>query len=181
MIAGSNNVQQKSTTSYSYENINNYGVSTAEQKTVTTTTSVPITTLTISLGNYIESKPVYKPITVNPTSDIYTWSTTTQVPVTTTTVTTSSSSNSASTSVGSNTINLNENKVVIAGCAEQSNGVCVKCAYRFYSWNGACRAVNDLCKSWNNNGGCTECYGGYDLSGSDCVPSKVVLPVQPQP
>ena len=70
----------------------------------------------------------------------------------------------------------------IPGCAQVQNGVCVKCAFRYYAANGVCRAVNDLCKSWNdNNGACTDCYDGYELSSGECVLRKQQLPVQPQP
>ena len=70
----------------------------------------------------------------------------------------------------------------IPGCAEVSNGRCTKCALRFYSNNGVCQAVSDLCKSWSLiNGACSDCYTGYELSAGACVLSKQVLPVQPQP
>lgn len=31
-------------------------------------------------------------------------------------------------------------------------------------------AVSDLCQTWNNNGFCTSCYGGYTLYNGVCRP-----------
>lgn len=70
---------------------------------------------------------------------------------------------------------------MIPGCAEiGSNGNCLKCAFRYYFRNGVCVAVNDQCKAWNeNNGACTDCYPGYSLYNTDCVPYQVTVGVQP--
>jgi hypothetical protein len=56
-------------------------------------------------------------------------------------------------------------------CITFSNGVCQKCAYRYYLSNKACFQVNPFCKSWvNTTGVCLSCYDGYLLDlNSQCI------------
>lgn len=50
------------------------------------------------------------------------------------------------------------------------NGGCDVCAFRTVKdYNGRCKKVSDQCREWDNTGCCTSCYGGYKLSGGDCV------------
>lgn len=61
-----------------------------------------------------------------------------------------------------------------SGCAViASNGSCSKCALRYVKNNDGCKKVSDLCSAWNlTTGGCTDCYPGSSLNGSECVVSK---------
>ena len=53
---------------------------------------------------------------------------------------------------------------------DQIRGVCLRCAFRYFNFNGICKVVSDQCSSWNQNtGACTSCYGGYRLSDFSCV------------
>ena len=36
-----------------------------------------------------------------------------------------------------------------------------------------CLAVNDNCATFNNDGECTSCFKGYEVSGGICVLSQV--------
>lgn len=55
-------------------------------------------------------------------------------------------------------------------CQKFSNGACLQCATKYYlDTTGKCKQVNSLCKTADNNGACTSCYGGYIISGITCV------------
>lgn len=42
------------------------------------------------------------------------------------------------------------------------------------SSNGKCMQANPLCKTFNlNNGACTSCYPGYEVSQNTCEPARV--------
>jgi hypothetical protein len=48
-------------------------------------------------------------------------------------------------------------------CAPNSNQ-CVLCAINYYLFNGVCKQVNPLCRTYNrDNGNCLSCYQGYIL------------------
>jgi len=57
------------------------------------------------------------------------------------------------------------------GCiAHNANNVCTACAGGFYlDVNNVCQTANDLCKTSDNTGACSSCYGGYIISGRNCV------------
>jgi hypothetical protein len=56
-------------------------------------------------------------------------------------------------------------------CAESYlNGTCKKCSFRSIKNSlGVCVSVSTQCKTWNGNGRCTSCYGGYLLNSGNCI------------
>ena len=71
-----------------------------------------------------------------------------------------------------NCINSTNNLAAIdPNCAAFQNNICVTCSKNFYfNSNGACVAVDPLCKGFNPaNGACTACYESFVLQGSICV------------
>jgi hypothetical protein len=42
------------------------------------------------------------------------------------------------------------------------------CFFRQVFVNGSCVQVNDSCKTWDEKGQCTSCYGGYTLGAGQC-------------
>lgn len=56
------------------------------------------------------------------------------------------------------------------GCAKWNGNTCIQCSQRwFFNTNGVCTAVSDFCATWNSNGNCLTCYGGFVLSQGACV------------
>ena len=67
---------------------------------------------------------------------------------------------------------MNPSAGSIPNCAQVSadGRYCVQCNYRFFLYNGVCQSVSEQCNTWDvNTGGCTSCFNGYVLSGSNCV------------
>ena len=57
-----------------------------------------------------------------------------------------------------------------SGCAKWNGNTCIQCSQRwFFNTNGACTPVSDFCATWNSNGNCLTCYGGFVLSEGACV------------
>ena len=51
-----------------------------------------------------------------------------------------------------------------------ANNVCLTCSARFYfNDKNVCTPVSDQCYTWNSNGECASCYGGYVLNGKECI------------
>lgn len=56
------------------------------------------------------------------------------------------------------------------GCALWNGNTCVKCSKKWYFNNqGSCSPISDQCYTWNDDGNCLTCYGGYVLSNGVCV------------
>ena len=53
---------------------------------------------------------------------------------------------------------------------DQKSGDCISCICRgYFDNNRRCRAVDNLCQTWNiNTGECTSCYRGYELNNGMC-------------
>lgn len=73
-------------------------------------------------------------------------------------------------------IRNNASAVAQTNCAEELQGVCIKCVARaYYDINNNCVMASTLCRTFNTfNGFCTSCYTGYaldDLIGK-CLPSQ---------
>lgn len=73
-------------------------------------------------------------------------------------------------------IRQNTTVIALSNCAEELQGVCVKCVSRaYYDINNKCVMASDLCKTFNGfNGHCTSCYLGYGLDEAtgQCIPSS---------
>jgi hypothetical protein len=76
-------------------------------------------------------------------------------------------------SEGNNTNPSNNTNPLDPNCKnfDQLSNMCLQCSYRFYlASNGVCAQVSDQCQTWNyNNGSCTSCYQGYQLSNGACI------------
>jgi hypothetical protein len=60
------------------------------------------------------------------------------------------------------------------GCSkwDWKNQVCISCSGNWaFNSNRICVPVSDLCKTSNENGVCTSCYSGYDLTNGACLVS----------
>jgi hypothetical protein len=59
----------------------------------------------------------------------------------------------------------------LPNCLEvDKNGLCAKCASRFYNANGVCNQVTENCKVWHlNTGACFECFEGFIVSDKVCI------------
>ena len=56
-------------------------------------------------------------------------------------------------------------------CIDYQLNTCVQCSTRYFVdlESGVCINVNPLCKDYNNQGKCTDCYPGYSLVSGSCV------------
>lgn len=61
---------------------------------------------------------------------------------------------------------------------DQKSGDCVSCICRgYFDSNHRCKAINDLCQTWNiNTGECTSCYRGYELVNGTCTKIEFYVP-----
>lgn len=61
------------------------------------------------------------------------------------------------------------------GCAEWDwdNQICLKCSFRFIQTDSGCTPVSDNCASFNDQGDCTECYKGFEISQGECIVSQI--------
>ena len=61
---------------------------------------------------------------------------------------------------------------------DQKSGDCISCICRgYFDSNGRCKAINDLCQTWNiNTGECTSCYRGYELINGTCKAIEFYVP-----
>ena len=67
-------------------------------------------------------------------------------------------------------------KEVNCNVYDHSNGVCVKCSFRYWmTEQHTCVQVDDQCKDWcPDNGDCTDCYQGWVLYKGKCLlPTQV--------
>lgn len=65
-------------------------------------------------------------------------------------------------------------KPIDSGCKiwDWEEQICIECSYRWYfSKNGKCEKVPDICKDYDFEGKCTECYPGYSIEEGLCVES----------
>lgn len=50
------------------------------------------------------------------------------------------------------------------GCALWNGNTCIQCSMRWYfNSQGVCQIVSDYCSTWDSNGNCLTCYGGFIL------------------
>jgi len=66
----------------------------------------------------------------------------------------------------------NNAKPADSGCGnwDWNNQVCLKCSDGWvFNANKVCVPVSDQCKTHADNGDCTACYQGYDLTNGSCV------------
>lgn len=63
------------------------------------------------------------------------------------------------------------NSKIDKGCIEWGNdNACIKCSYRWaLNTQKTCQPVSDLCYTWNQDGTCDSCYGGYIKDNGNCV------------
>jgi hypothetical protein len=68
------------------------------------------------------------------------------------------------------------------GCALWNGASCVQCSQRWY-FNAAkvCVPVSDLCYTWNTDGSCDSCYGGYVVSDGKCIVDNSPTPSKNNP
>jgi len=61
---------------------------------------------------------------------------------------------------------------------DQKSGDCISCICRgYFDSNGRCKAIDDLCQTWNiNTGECTSCYRGYELNNGTCTAIEFYVP-----
>ena len=61
-------------------------------------------------------------------------------------------------------------------CIKTQGSTCIACSSGYYlAPTGICNQLNPLCKTSDmTTGGCTDCYGGYTLSGSTCIVAAAV-------
>ena len=63
------------------------------------------------------------------------------------------------------------------GCKTWVNGECAECSNRWvFNDDNICVPVDDLCKTYENNGACSSCYKGYHMEGAACVRDEIVGP-----
>ncbi len=61
-------------------------------------------------------------------------------------------------------------KISNGGCVIDNGGAGETCPYRSVKINGQCKAVSDLCSTWDETtADCTSCYGGYKLNNGYCI------------
>ena len=68
----------------------------------------------------------------------------------------------------------NNAKPADSGCNkwDWKNQVCISCSKNWvFNTNKVCVPVSDFCKTSNENGVCTSCYPGYDLTNGACLVS----------
>lgn len=55
------------------------------------------------------------------------------------------------------------------GCQNWQGNTCTNCSKRWYfNSNNVCQPVSDLCYTWDAQGSCLSCYGGYIISNGVC-------------
>ncbi len=56
------------------------------------------------------------------------------------------------------------------GCRRFDGTNCLECSFRFFrNAAGVCEQVSDLCATWAEDGACMTCFGGFGISGRECI------------
>ena len=65
----------------------------------------------------------------------------------------------------------NEQAPTDLGCKtwDWNNQICLECSQWWVMVDGNCVPVSDHCAAHDDNGDCTECFDGYDLTDGACV------------
>ena len=116
----------------------------------TTTTNTPIQTPSVITG--VTPTP-------NTGSSIY--------QITTTSQTVPSSFIPASSLTQASTGSTNSGPT-IENCRNFTSGICYGCYDWFYLDQNICQTVNPLCRTYNLQGDCTQCYDGFTLVSGKC-------------